>query len=583
MTTITPPLPVETAPPLLADSLAWDGKRLVVTDDSIIDGKLRRKALSASTSKSMQSCAARWVGERLLRSDIEDPFAPAPLGTSAHSIMEDLFDADHIAPNERTMETAARLVNKAADEKWPDIPGETDAVRAAVRIAKARWIEEVRQAYEGLFVIEDPTEIDVHSRELQIDGLTINGVPTNGFIDRVRRGTNKESGKYGLIVEDYKTGKVQNTRFGDDHGDQIRVYAAAIKEKFGEMPVGGTVLYTKFGKSREIDLRPAAMSKTLKTFELSWKRHNSYMKSGSFPTKVSSLCGWCPLVNACPVAAAEGKTVSEKVADQIHTAAELGIPVIRPVSGPDDTSLDFPDTEPGAGTGSHELVFYAPEDGEMPAAVAADVERAAEAAAHMYSSGENPIKHSVKDGIMTENIINEDKPWVEKTREGEINPAAYKVTAAFGLAELAAEALHKADMPLNKTNVAGLANTFYFVISRAQKAWTGSVSLQDSANTRLRGALRTVIETLPLPLGQDVEAWNEWVDAAVKRTKAISTVAISILTERPNPRPWEVLAVEAPATQEEEAPAPAPAIAAVPDVEDDYVPSAPVTEDPFAA
>jgi putative RecB family exonuclease len=572
-----------TTTPLLHDKLAWDGKRLVVTKPELIDSKLRRSALSASTSKSMQSCAARWVGERLLRSDIEDPFEPAPLGTSAHSILEDLFDVESFAPAERTMTTAASLVERDAAIKWPDNPKESDAVRAAVKIAKARWIEEVRLAYEGLFVIENPAEIDVWGRETQINGLEINGVPTNGFIDRIRTGTNKESGKSGLIVEDYKTGKVLNTRFGDDHGDQIRIYAEAIRVKTGEMPVGGTVLYTKFGKSREIDLRPAAMKKTLKTFELSWKRHNSYMKTQDFPTKVSALCGWCPLVNSCPVAKDEGKAVSEKVADRIHSAVELGIPVLRAGARPERTASD-----PGLGDGT-ELVFFAPDDAEISAAVAAQVEREAADAAHMYDSGENPTKHSVKDGTMTEsNIITEAKPWVETTPEGEINPGAYKVTAAFGLAELAAEALFKADLPLTKSNVSGLAFTFYYVVSRAQKSWTGSVSLQDSANTRLRGALRTVIETLPLPLGKDIEAWNEWVDAAVKRTKAISAVAMTILTEKPNPRPWEVLAVEAPV---EEAPAPAPAPEEAParpvavkdlPAEEDFVPPA-FVEDPFAA
>ena len=44
--------------PLLCDKLSWDGKKLVVTSDAIID-KILRKALSAYSFKSMQSWAAR--------------------------------------------------------------------------------------------------------------------------------------------------------------------------------------------------------------------------------------------------------------------------------------------------------------------------------------------------------------------------------------------------------------------------------------------------------------------------------------------------------------------------------------------
>lgn len=523
--------------PLLRDKLAWDGKKLVVTDDAVIN-KIRRKALSPSTSKSMQSCAARWVGERLLRSEDEDPFAPAPLGTSAHSVLEDLYDEDVYERDERTLALSEALTIRDADIMWPDIETEPDNIRAMVRLNRRRWIDEVKIAYEGIFVIEDPKTIEVHSREMQIDGLTINGVPTNGFIDRVRYGVNK-AGKEGLIAEDYKTGKVGNTRFGDDHGDQLRVYAAALKEKTGEMPVGATVLYTKFGKARDVDLSPRAMAKTLKTYELSWKRHNRYMESHEFPTKVSALCGWCPLINACPVAKAEGKTVSEKVADQMFSSTDLGIPALRPgapvaaMASTEDTIVEHH---------GQDVTFFMPDPFSygMPDEQMDAVERAAEFAAHMYASGENPITSQDKDNGMKK--ITEGKVWEPYTAEGELNPNSYAAIGVFGTAELAVEALHRAGLTINGTNVKALAATFQHITAEAQEHWTGSTSASDGANSRMRGALRTVLATMPIPFGADAAAWGAWVAAAIRRCQSITSVALHLFNEERMDAPWEALA-----------------------------------------
>lgn len=551
MTTIT------LKPPLLRDKVAWDGKKLVVTDDSLINSKLRRKALSASTSKSMQSCAARWVGERLLRSDDEDPFAPAPLGTSAHTVLEDLYA---LPGHQRTMEEAEKITIGYADKMWPDDRSASDAVRAAVKIARARWITEVKAAYEGIFVIEDPRTIVVKGREHQVKDIEVNGVPIIGYIDRISEAT--VDGVTGLIPEDYKSGKVLSTYFGDDHGDQLRIYSKAIHVEFGEMPVGAKVLYTKFGKFRDIDLSKRAMDKTLKVFALSWKRHNNYMKSQAFPTKVSALCGWCPLVNSCPVAKAEGKTVSEKVADQIPSATELGIPTLRPglivpVPAASADRLDDDSTDA--------VTFFPPDEDPHPEEAAA-LGRASEAAAHIGNSGQSPDELSKEEHM----AIIEGKPWDSYTKNGELNPISYTAIGVFGIAEMALEALHKAGQPVTGKNVKALAATFRHIVITAQENWTGTTSMADAANTRMRGALRSVVATLPMPFGEPKEAWDDWVSKATKRCSSIVAVAHYIFDGVEDDEPWSGLAsapalsvvpdtAESAAETEEAAPAEEPA------------------------
>lgn len=157
--------------------------------------------------------------------------------------------------------------------------------------------------------------------------------------------------------------------------------------------------------------------------------------------------------------------------------------------------------------------------------------------------------------------ITEDKPW-EVYANGELNPASYAATAAFGLTAMAVENLHKAGLAVNGKNVKALASTYLHIVTEAQRSWTGSVSLADSANTRLRGALHTVLATMPQPFGQDVAAWDAWVTAAIRRCQAITSVALYLFSEPKPEAPWASIEGTPNAA---EAPAPVRALAAVPD------------------
>lgn len=493
---------MSTNAPLLADKVSWDGRKLVATGDGVVD-QLRRKALSASTNKSMQSCAARWAGERLLPRN-EMPFDPAPLGTSAHAVMEDLLGLE---PSARNVPRARALTLAAAEKMWPDSETEAPAVRAAVANNRRRWIEEVIICWLGLFTIEDPSKVNVYAREMSIDNTIINGVPSNGFIDRVEYGDMK--GKPGLISVDYKTGKVPEAKYlkrSDEHGDQIRVYTVAVEALTGTRPVGGRIYYTKHAVSRDVDISQAAIDKTLTTFKSSWNKHNKYMKEATFPTKTSPLCGWCPLVNACPAAKAEGKTAQK---EGLPSAVALGIPTIgapRPVTVP---------AMAGAPVG-------APENSSVRTAVA---ESARVFAAHIAIST-NDRSFLEEEEHMT--IITEGKMWEPLTIEGELNPNSYAAMGVFGITQIAVDELNRAGIDLTKQYVTSLAQTLSFVIARAQESWTGSTSAADGANSRMRGALRTVLGTMPLPFGGDENAWYEWALSAVKRMRAITAVSLEL-------------------------------------------------------
>jgi len=374
------------------------------------------------------------------------------------------------------------------------------------------------------------------------------------------------------MVPTHNSGKVgyAGSKFGDPHGDQLRLYAAALEAIDGRMPTTALVYYTRHAKSREVSLTPRDMNRTLRHFEKSWADLRSSVDRGSFVAHSSALCGWCPLVNSCPVAAREGMVAKVQ---GLPSAVELGIPVLSPLAartvvdevpwdgddGDDgrtedpfdvETIAPLADSQPPAETGgcdvppASEEAARAEEDSGQDSdvvLVAGDTGRAA----HITTSTEQPSEGE------TEMSLVEDKPWESHGVNGELNPNSYAATAAFGLVSLATETLHESGIKLSGSAVDALAGTFAKVVEEAQRNLTGRTSMQDGANTRLRGALRTVVTTLPLPFGKDEQAWEQWYTAAVRRVGSIADAALRLFENGPDERPWATLAVRSlPAPQD---------------------------------
>jgi len=370
------------------------------------------------------------------------------------------------------------------------------------------------------------------------------------------------------MVPTHNSGKVgyAGSKFGDPHGDQLRLYAAALEAIDGRMPTTARVYYTRHAKSREVSLTPRDMNRTLRHFEKSWADLRSSVHRASFVAHPSALCGWCPLVNSCPVAAREGMTAR---AEGLPSAVELGIPVLSPLAsravvdevpwdgddGPAEDPFDvetiapLADSQPPAETGADDIP-PAPEEAASAGQdsgqatdvvlVAGDTGRAA----HITTSTEQPSEGE------TEMSLVEDKPWESTGVNGELNPNSYAATAVFGLVSLATETLHEGGITLSASAVDALANTFAKVVEEAQKNLTGRTSLQDGANTRLRGALHTVITTMPLPFGKDDAAWEKWYTSAVRRVGSIADAALRLFENGPEERPWATLAVRSVPTQD---------------------------------
>ena len=137
----------------------------------------------------------------------------------------------------------------------------------------------------------------------------------------------------------------------------------------------------------------------------------------------------------------------------------------------------------------------------------------------------------------------EGKPW-EEALNGNLNLTSWAAVATFGIVELAVDELTAAEIPMNKTNVSALSQTFASIVGDVQESLTGTTSWQDGANSRLRGALRCAIRSMPVPFGGDAATWRSWVASVTRRTGAIASTAIDLWSREPSTDAWKALAVD---------------------------------------
>lgn len=529
----------EDSPLYLGDKFAWQenergGWDLHVTDEEAAT-RLCPPALSPSTAKAMHGCPARWGGERVLPRH-EDPFGPAPLGTSAHAVMEALYD---LPPEERTKDRATLILLDMAEEAYPGEDPET-------RIVRKRWIDAVEAAYIGLFKIEDPRKVDVHSTERKISDIAVAGVPFNGVIDRVDRilvtlpREESDSGEKTEVrykIVDYKSGKVR-----DEHHDQLRIYAKAVEAKSGKKVDEAEIYYTSIGKRVKVGLGPRLTKKTITEYQDSWNLLNDFAATKAYPTAPSALCGWCALVNSCPAALQVNLSErAQSVAAAAPTPIELGIPVF-PRTEPEDESLD--EYQEGDVDGFADEAYEQPVDND-PAEQQETGETKPGDADPLETSETTWTPDEGRNGstTMSQNngLLREGKSWDQYIGDT-LNANSYAAMGVWGVATWAYEELLKAGVTVSDPVIDALAETLAGIILHTQVQITGRADWQEGANTRARGVLHTFIEQNPIPFGSPAADWEKWIKRAKGHCVAMSKAAIRLHDADPREDAYLILA-----------------------------------------
>lgn len=457
----------------------------------LVDGELtptlRRPRWSPSSAKSLTGCPARWAAGRVLRAP-DQPFDPAPLGTSVHRALEVFYGRP---VGERTRETLAQIVESLDTAHAEHVTAPTDPAEVM------GWRAEVLKRALPLLDVEDPATVVISSLERSLDTASIDGVPFIGFVDRTRVLLSENGIPIGIGVDDYKTSasgaksEWAKSKYGDDHGDQLRLYALALENLDGRMPDQVRAIYTATGQVYEASLDTRSLNRVRKSFVKTWHEHQAMADAGRYPMKAGPLCGWCPLATICPAAEEIGKNEAKIEGAR---AGELARVVVEKAAPHTVTEKQAVPASPG------------------------------------------------KESIMA--VVIESKSWEETSPDNTLNGNSYAAMAVFGLTGMAVEYLDKHGQRIGARSVTALAATFHHIVVGVQSELSGRESLQDGLNTRLRGALRTALETLPpAPFGQDEDAWEQWVTRVRARVAAQATAAINLWAHGSGSAPWTALAL----------------------------------------
>lgn len=469
----------------LSGRASWQADGALSLETTLVEKAIRRR-LSVSSAQAIESCPARFAIDKVLPRTA-DPFGAAELGSATHRLFEELFKL----PRElRTIDVAMDILEglHSANSDLV-VPEEHDL---------SRWRAEIEHRAVGLWQIEDPTSVEVSGTEVKVSSIAIAGVPFIGFIDRLDVVNGHQR------VVDYKAGlstPKKPGRYGDPHGDQARLYALAVEQMRGVRPLEADIYYTPHGVKRSINLAPKKIAATVSWFSSAWEEMLMSKERGAFSTKASPLCGWCPLVQVCPTAQAAGRVARDPIGG---VGPGLGI------AAPPATPVAIGERPPPMG----------PEP--APASSTATTTARPRGRTSTMSRGEAPA-------------------YEETLPDGSINLNSFAAMASFGLAEFAIDTLQAANVPLKRTTVAAMALTFKKVIADVARRY-GTASMQAGLHGRLRGALRTTIETLPPPFGGTDDDWQAWADKVEKRLVSIAETALMLWETEPDDAPWAAFA-----------------------------------------
>lgn len=213
---------------------------------------------------------------------------PALLGTFVHRILELLMQRP---PEERTID-AAKECAKAA---WPETEADADFQLLQLdEDAKRKFRWSGWHSVENYFTMEDPKSVDVVATEQWVEA-TINGVNMRGIIDRLDR---NDMGQ--LVISDYKSGKVPGERYRGSKWEQLAFYAAVVQDTQGVTPVTGRLIFIAHGEVLETPITDTSVTKVISKVTATWSNIQADFHERGFKATPNNLCGWCPILPACP-------------------------------------------------------------------------------------------------------------------------------------------------------------------------------------------------------------------------------------------------------------------------------------------
>lgn len=242
--------------------------------------------LSASSIGTFNQCPLKFKFNKI-DGITDDPTEATLMGNFVHDVVEEFYKHD---PEARSILLAKNLASQLWDEKWrvqvePWVRGQ-DSLRMF------RWNS--WWCIENLWKIENPKIISPSGLEHEVNG-EVGGVKIKGFIDRFSIGEN------GLVISDYKTGKVPKPRYAGDKFFQLHLYAHLLKSEGLGQATKVELLYLKEGKTLSSNVKDEDLQLAEKIVVDTKNEIDKCCETGEFEARQSILCNWCSYKSICPI------------------------------------------------------------------------------------------------------------------------------------------------------------------------------------------------------------------------------------------------------------------------------------------
>lgn len=220
----------------------------------------------------------------------EPPQRATSLGTLVHLVLERLFD---LPAARRDVDAARSLLQPAWDDLVAKRPELADLLDDSAE--RAQFFDDARARLGTYFVVENPTRLEPHGREVRLESSLEGGPAIRGVIDRVDKAPDGA-----LRIIDYKSGKTPSSRYGEQADFQMKFYAMLVERTEGTRPALMRLLYLRDGGVKELVPTETDVAAVEARVRSTWTAITMYAAAGAFPTSPSKLCAWCGFQKLCP-------------------------------------------------------------------------------------------------------------------------------------------------------------------------------------------------------------------------------------------------------------------------------------------
>jgi putative RecB family exonuclease len=244
-------------------------------------------SLSPSKVSSFRDCALAFRFSAIDKLP-EPPTVAQAKGTLVHRALELLLDLD---ADTRTLPVARDLLPQAITDV---LDGDEYRALDLADEARSALIADAGRLVEKYFELEDPRTVQPEGLELMLEA-EVGGVRLRGIIDRLERNADG-----GLVVTDYKTGKVPGERFEHGKLGGVHFYAFLCEQVLGERPAAIQLYYL----AQPVAIIAEPSDQSIRGMERKvgaiWTAVEKACEREDFRPNPGKLCQWCAFQAWCP-------------------------------------------------------------------------------------------------------------------------------------------------------------------------------------------------------------------------------------------------------------------------------------------